>query len=144
MHLHCPEGGISKDGPSAGITMVTALLSLALDHKIGPNVAMTGEVTLTGKILKIGGLKEKLLAAKRANVDTVLLPKDNYDDFYDDQFGVPAYLREHFKDVHFVSDYEEVLHILFDRHLPRVRDSMDEFEGTELDLLESPEMPKPL
>jgi len=158
VHLHCPEGGISKDGPSAGITMVTALLSLALDHKVGPNVAMTGEVTLTGKILKIGGLKEKLLAAKRANIDTVLLPKDNYDDFYDDQFGVPQYLREHFVDVHFVSDYDEVLHILFNQHLPSIKvrdDAMtNEFEenkfiteiGSDLIPHQSPQilMPKPL
>ena len=138
--------GVVWVGPSAGITMVTALLSLALEHKIEPNVAMTGEVTLTGRILKIGGLKEKLLAAKRANIDTVLLPKDNFDDFYDDELGVPSYLRDHFKDVHFVGDYEEVLQILFAPHVPRVRDAMHcEFESSDAELLDqSPAMPKPL
>ena len=107
VHLHCPDSGVAKDGPSAGITMVTALLSLALEHAISPNVAMTG------KILKIGELKEKMLAAKRAKIDSLLLPKDNYEDFYDEEYGVPQCLRENFKDVHFVSTYDEVLHILF-------------------------------
>merc|ERR1712228_33523 len=113
VHLHCPEGGIQKDGPSAGITMVTALLSLALNHSIDPNIAMTGEITLTGRILKIGGLKEKLLAAKRANINTLLLPFDNYDDFYD-----------------------EHLQILFMQHLPQNIDNdsynNDKFEQIDL------------
>jgi len=147
IHLHCPEGAIQKDGPSAGITMVTALLSLALNQPISPNVAMTGEVTLTGKILKIGGLKEKLLAAKRAHIDTILIPFDNYDDFYDDEHGVPKYLRDEFKDVHFVKHYDEVLHILFSSHLPYL-DAVYEKEqegGSHLDRLhQSPAMPKPL
>ena len=147
VHLHCPEGGIQKDGPSAGITMVTALLSLALNHSIDPNVAMTGEITLTGRILKIGGLKEKLLAAKRANIDRILLPYDNYDDFYDDTYGVPKYLREEFKDVHFVKNYDEVLDILFSDYLidTKVYDGFEnEFEGGQIDLNKSLEMPKPI
>jgi len=145
VHLHCPEGAISKDGPSGGITMVTALLSLALKQTISPNIAMTGEVTLTGKILKIGGLKEKLLAAKRCNIDTILLPFDNYEDFYDDQHGVPKYLRDEFKDVHFVKHYDEVLQILFADHLPRnVEHEMFENQHDQIDINHSPEMPKPL
>ena len=154
IHLHCPEGGIQKDGPSAGITMVTAMLSLALNQSISPNIAMTGEVTLTGKILKIGGLKEKLLAAKRAKINTLLLPYDNYDDFYDDEYGVPKYLREEFKDVHFVKTYDEVLHILFDKHLPYYNDTTTANNNDNnnnnnnyvepIDMNQSPEMPKPL
>lgn len=81
IHLHCPEGAAPKDGPSAGITMVTSLLSLALNHPICPTMAMTGELTLTGKVLRIGGLREKAVAAKRAGATTVFFPKDNLADW---------------------------------------------------------------
>ena len=116
IHLHCPEGGIQKDGPSAGITITTALLSLALNYKISPDIAMTGEITLTGKILKIGGLREKMLAAKRHHIKTLIFPYDNYDEFYDDNI-IPEYLRKEFKDVHFVKSYREVLQILFSQNI---------------------------
>ncbi|ETO31063.1 mitochondrial lon peptidase 1-like protein, partial [Reticulomyxa filosa] len=115
IHLHSPEGAISKDGPSAGITITTALLSLALHKKISPNIAMTGEVTLTGKILKIGGIKEKLLAAKRAHIDTLIFPAQNKDEFFDDK-TIPEYLRKEFKQVHFVQHYNDVVDILFRNH----------------------------
>lgn len=81
MHLHVPDGAVSKDGPSAGITMATSLLSLALDSPVKPDVAMTGELTLTGKVLRIGGLREKTVAARRAGCKTILFPKDNLSDW---------------------------------------------------------------
>jgi Lon-like ATP-dependent protease len=81
LHLHCPEGAVQKDGPSAGITMATSLLSLALDHKIDPTIAMTGELTVTGKVLRIGGLREKTVAARRAGAKMIIFPEDNMSDW---------------------------------------------------------------
>lgn len=81
MHLHVPDGAVSKDGPSAGITMATSLLSLALDTPVNPTVAMTGELTLTGKVLRIGGLREKTVAARRAGCKTIIFPADNMSDW---------------------------------------------------------------
>jgi len=81
IHLHVPEGAVLKDGPSAGITMATSLLSLALDVPVDPAVAMTGELTLTGKVLRIGGLREKTVAARRADCKTIIFPEDNLSDW---------------------------------------------------------------
>ena len=81
IHLHCPEGAVQKDGPSAGITMATSLLSLAMNQRVDPQLAMTGELTVTGKVLRIGGLREKTVAAKRAGCTRILFPKDNSGDW---------------------------------------------------------------
>lgn len=90
IHLHCPEGATPKDGPSAGVTMSTSLLSLALNHAVSPTIAMTGELTLTGKVLRIGGLREKAVAAKRAGAETIFFPKDNLADWE----GMPDNVKE--------------------------------------------------
>ncbi|CAL9733564.1 lon protease homolog, mitochondrial [Monosporozyma servazzii] len=90
IHLHCPEGATPKDGPSAGVTMSTSFLSLALNKSINPTVAMTGELTLTGKVLRIGGLREKAVAAKRSGAKTIIFPKDNMSDWEE----LPANVKE--------------------------------------------------
>ncbi|MFJ3789117.1 endopeptidase La [Kitasatospora sp. NPDC090091] len=104
VHLHVPAGAVPKDGPSAGITMTTALASLLSGRKVRTDVAMTGEVSLTGRVLPIGGVKQKLLAADRAGVTTVIIPKRNEADLDD----VPAEVLERLT-VHPVSDVREVL-----------------------------------
>lgn len=108
MHLHVPEGATKKDGPSAGITIVTALTSLALDKAIRQNIAMTGEVSLTGKVLPVGGIKEKIIAAKRVGVKCVILPEENRKDFTE----LPEYISKDLE-VHFVREYSDVYNIVF-------------------------------
>jgi ATP-dependent Lon protease len=104
VHLHVPAGAVPKDGPSAGVTMTTALASLLSGRPVRSDVAMTGEVSLTGRVLPIGGVKQKLLAAHRAGITTVLIPARNEPDLD----GVPAAVREALT-VHAVSDVREVL-----------------------------------
>ncbi|POX41165.1 endopeptidase La [Streptomyces sp. Ru73] len=106
VHLHVPAGAVPKDGPSAGITMTTALASLLSGRQVRPDVAMTGEVSLTGRVLPIGGVKQKLLAAHRAGITTVIIPKRNEPDLDD----VPAEILEKL-DVHPVSDVRQVLEL---------------------------------
>jgi len=106
LHIHVPAGAIPKDGPSAGVTMVTALMSLLTGRPVRDEVAMTGEITLTGQVLPIGGLKEKALAAQRAGIRTVIAPADNEADAED----VPEHLRRRLE-FRFVRDAREVLDV---------------------------------
>ncbi|XP_018567011.1 lon protease homolog, mitochondrial isoform X2 [Anoplophora glabripennis] len=110
LHLHVPEGATPKDGPSAGCTIVTALLSLAKSQPIRQDVAMTGEISLMGKILPVGGIKEKTIAAKRSGVRCIILPEENKKDFND----LPKFITEGLE-VHFVSHYDEIYNIVFDK-----------------------------
>ena len=117
IHVHVPEGAIPKDGPSAGITMATAISSALSRIPVRRDVAMTGEITLRGKVLPIGGLKEKLLAAHRAGIMEVILPAENEKDLAD----VPENLRTVMK-LHFVNTMDEVLALALEHPLPEVPD----------------------
>jgi ATP-dependent Lon protease len=112
VHLHVPEGATPKDGPSAGITMATALLSLARRERIKRRLAMTGELTLTGQVLAVGGIREKVIAARRANIMELILPSANRKDFEE----LPDFLREGIN-VHFARTYRDVFHFVFESHL---------------------------
>jgi ATP-dependent Lon protease len=105
IHLHVPAGAQPKDGPSAGVTMATALVSLISNRPVKSDVSMTGEITLRGQVLPVGGIKEKVLAAYRAGSKTVLLPKKNQADLEED---IPQEVLEKIKFI-FVEDIEEVL-----------------------------------
>ena len=111
-HIHIPEGAVPKDGPSAGITMATAVLSAITDTPVKAKVAMTGEITLRGRVLPIGGLKEKLLAAKTAGITTVLVPEKNDKDV--------AEISEEIKsgmDICFVGSMDDVIPLAFTREI---------------------------
>jgi ATP-dependent Lon protease len=112
IHLHVPEGAIPKDGPSAGITIATTICSALSQIPVRADVAMTGEITLRGRVLPIGGLKEKLLAAHRHGIGTAILPKDNEKDLPD----IPEYIRKDMK-LHFVQSMDEVLKIALEREI---------------------------
>jgi len=104
IHVHVPEGATPKDGPSAGITIATALLSLARNKKLELNVAMTGELTLSGDVLPVGGIREKVIAARRSKIKNIILPQQNQRDYED----LPSYIREGLNVV-FVSHFDEVV-----------------------------------
>ena len=114
-HIHVPEGATPKDGPSAGIAMVTSIVSSITDIPVNRNIAMTGEVTITGQVLQIGGLKEKLLAAHRAGINHVLIPKDNEKDLVD----LPKKVKEDIK-ITPVSVVDDVLKLALTKELKRV------------------------
>lgn len=108
VHIHIPEGATPKDGPSAGVTMVTSLLSLLTEIPVIENLGMTGEITLTGRILPVGGIKEKVVAAKRAGVKILIFPRENLRDYEE----LPDYIRKGLT-AHFVDHYDEVFNLAF-------------------------------
>ncbi|VAW81832.1 ATP-dependent protease La Type I, partial [hydrothermal vent metagenome] len=108
IHLHVPAGATPKDGPSAGVTMATALLSVAKGCKPKHNLAMTGELTLTGQVLPVGGIREKVIAARRVNIRELILPVANKGDFEE----IPEYIREGIS-VHFAEQYSDVAEWVF-------------------------------
>jgi ATP-dependent Lon protease len=114
VHIHVPAGAIPKDGPSAGITMATALASRATGRPVRADTAMTGEITLTGKVLPIGGLKEKALAAQRAGINRLIIPRRNEADIDD----IPAHLRKRMKFV-LVDSEDEVLDAALEKRARR-------------------------
>lgn len=109
MHMNLPEGATAKDGPSAGVTMTSALLSLALDRPVKRDLAMTGELTLTGKVLRVGGIKEKAIAARRENVGIIVLPMSNQADYEELKPHLRAGLT-----AHFVDHYDDVYRLAFE------------------------------
>lgn len=111
IHIHVPAGAVPKDGPSAGVTMLTALVSLLTGKTLKPRLAMTGELTLSGQVLPVGGIKEKVLAAYRAGVTTLILPDDNRKDYNED---IPPEIQAGLK-VHFVKKADQVLKIALGR-----------------------------
>ncbi len=108
VHVHVPEGATPKDGPSAGVTMATALLSLARNEQVRRPLAMTGELTLTGQVLPVGGIREKVIAAKRVGIKELILPEANQRDFDE----LPEHVRKGMK-VHFADHYSDVAKLVF-------------------------------
>jgi len=111
IHIHVPEGAVPKDGPSAGVTIATALISALTGRAVHHDVAMTGEITLRGRVLPIGGLREKALAAHRAGLTTMLVPKRNRSDMTE----VPSRLRKRLRFV-FVDNMDQVIPVALSTH----------------------------
>ena len=134
VHIHVPEGAIPKDGPSAGITLVTSLISTFTQRKVNPQIAMTGEITLRGKVLPVGGIKEKILAAKRYGIKTIILCEENRKDI------------EEIKDIYikglnfvYVKDIKEVIQVaLSDEKVSNPIDLMGPVSYTHLTLPTTP------
>jgi ATP-dependent Lon protease len=110
VHIHIPEGATPKDGPSAGVTMVTALLSLLMNEKILDDLGMTGELTLTGRVLPVGGIKEKVIAARRSGLKTLIIPKENKRDYQE----LPGYIKQGIK-VLYADHYDDVFKVAFQK-----------------------------
>ena len=127
IHVHIPEGGVPKDGPSAGITMVTALTSALTGIPVRSNLAMTGEITLRGRVLPIGGLKEKLIAALRGGIETVLVPKENERDLKEMSPRVKRGLE-----IILVENMDEVLQRALLLEDPTILDGPDEYPLEEI------------
>jgi ATP-dependent Lon protease len=131
LHLHVPAGAIPKDGPSAGITVVAALASLLTDRRVRPYVSMTGEATLSGLVLPVGGIKEKVLAARRAGVKEVILSRENKVDVDEDL--QPEQIGD--LKIHFVETIEEVLDLAL---MPRGEELADGLEKPKREASEAP------
>lgn len=108
IHIHFPEGASKKDGPSGGIAITSSLLSLAMDRPLPSDIAMTGEISLQGKVLKIGGVKEKLLAAKREGIKTVFFPRENKADVEE----LKDYIKQDIR-ILFADSYWDVVKVIF-------------------------------
>jgi ATP-dependent Lon protease len=125
LHIHVPEGAIPKDGPSAGITMATALISAATGVPVRKDLAMTGEITLRGKVLPVGGVKHKLLAAYRAGITELIIPKLNEKDLDE----IPPEVRERLE-LHLVESMDEVLSVALDGEVSPLSQRDAQFEET--------------
>lgn len=139
IHLHVPAGATPKDGPSAGVTMALALYSLTSGKAVKHPLAMTGELTITGKVLPIGGVREKVIAAKRVKVHELILPKDNQRDFD----KLPAYIREGIV-VHYADSFTDVLQVAFDGKVPAlpVAKATTEQPSATVPATDAPALPK--
>ena len=114
MHIHVPSGAVPKDGPSAGVTIATSLLSLLIKQPVRHDVAMTGEISLRGRVLPVGGIKEKVIAARRAGIKTVILPQRNEKDLQE----VPEHIRKKLQFV-FVNRLDEVFAYALRNGMPK-------------------------
>jgi len=135
IHIHVPEGGIPKDGPSAGVTMATSITSALLKIPVRKDVAMTGEITLRGRVLPIGGLKEKILAAHRGHIRTVFIPKDNEKDIEE----IPEHIRKEMELI-FVNEADEVLRKALELEKPD--EFLKDLSRFDLPIYEEPEEKK--
>ncbi|MFN8451096.1 MAG: S16 family serine protease [Anaerolineae bacterium] len=134
VHVHVPEGAVPKDGPSAGITLATSIISAFTERKVRSDFAMTGEITLRGKVLPIGGVKEKVLAAHRARIRHIILPRINERDLVD----VPKDARQEL-DIHFVENMQQVLDLVLlpaelgEHKLDRIRREREKVRRTTIE-----------